>query len=277
MTRHKAQLVAKLLSYRRRNGDDDFKPNEGIEQAIEMAAFGYGVPLPPIDTVETFALLDEIGDSEEPFWQLVRGAKNFFDRHGALPHYGDCPDMEGLPRYFRAIKDIYKANSDADWAEVLADRCITAAIDPEFARRFAANVWRIGAFIYERLPVYLGRRPPTECWDPSEKTKFDQRACVQLLFVAARQFAEEHGRSPGKADSEEVLRRIVQLGAPEGIAPDFANEFCRYDATVLPSVVASLAAIMAGEVTKLIIGQAKPARASSSMTHCTESWSSRLE
>jgi amyloid beta precursor protein binding protein 1 len=224
-----------------------------------MAAFCYGAPVPPIDALDTFTLLDAVGGSDEPFWQLVRAAKNFFDRHGVLPHYGDCPDMEALPRYFRALKDIYKAKADADWAEVMADRCITAKIDPEFAARFAANVWRIGAVIYERLPVYLERRPPEQCWDPDEKTRFDQRACVQLLFVAARHFAKERGRSPGKADSEEMCRRIVQLGAPESIAADFAAEFCRYDATVLPSVVASLASIMAGEVTKLIIGQAKPA------------------
>jgi hypothetical protein len=264
---HRGALQMKIESYRRPKpnpepGTFPFEPAECIDEAIDKIALGYGRPYPPPNPVELFALIDAgavPADTADPFWQLARATNNFFKRHGVLPHYGDCPDCEALPEYFRRQKEVYRAKREADWAEVLADPCITVPIDPDFAKRFADNVWAISGFVYERIGAYLERRP-SPCWDPSDLDAANAVACVQLLFIAARRFLAQRGRSPGVGDEAEIEALILELGAPADKAPAFAHEFCRYNGSVLPSVVASLAAVLAGEVTKLIIRQAIPAK-----------------
>jgi hypothetical protein len=72
----------------------------------------------------------------------------------------------------------------------------------------------------------------------------------------------EEGKEPGNTpqDVAEITAELAELGAAEDRREKFAIEFCRYNGTVLPSVVASFAAVLAGEVTKLIIRLALPAK-----------------
>jgi hypothetical protein len=170
--------------------------------------------------------------------------------------------MDAVTSWYREIRRVYKAKSAADLAEMLADRDAVpdpSAIDPEFAERFIANIWRIGAVAYERLPVYLEKPPPTS--NIFGTSGFNERVCVQAIFIAARHFLAKHGRNPGNTEEDraEITAEIVSLGAPAEDAPKFVQEFCRYNGTVLPSVVASFAAVLAAEVTKLIIQQGAPA------------------
>ena len=231
-----------------------------IDDALDNIASAFGTPFPPPDTMECFRVLKESvpEDNKEPFWRLVRGAYHFFEKHGVLPHYGQCPDMETLPEYYREHKRIYQGKSQADWEEVLAE--VGNDIDPEYVQRFAKNIWRIGGVAYKPIGEYLEKKPPTEYWDDNTRTRFNQISCVQLLFIAARHFLAKHGRNPGNTESDrkELLDEILSMGADATEAPKFTEEFCRYNGTTLPSVVATLTAVLAEEATKLIIQQVTP-------------------
>jgi hypothetical protein len=267
--RQRAQLAQKIDSYRRPNPDAGpgafpFKPAECIDEALGQIALAYGRYFIPPNPQEVFRLFDDgivPADTVDPFWQLARATYNFTKKHGVLPHYGDCPDCEALPEYFRQQKAVYRAKSAADWEEVLADPSITVSLDPDFVKRFRANVCGLNGFVYDRIGTYLEKKP-LECFDPSDLDAANDVACVQLLFIAARTFRAQKGRDPQntKEDVAELTKQLVELGAPQDRREKFAIEFCRYNGTVLPSVVASFAAVLAGEVTKLIIHQAVPAK-----------------
>ena len=264
---HRKQLIEVIQSMRRKKKnvseiEDPYLDEASFDEAIENIALAYGSAFPPPETLDCFGVLTASvpEDNKEPFWRLTRAVYHFYQKHGALPHYGQCPDMETLPEYYRAHKDVYAKKSKADWEEVVAEA--GSDIDPEYVQRYAKNVWRIGAVAYEPIAAYLEKRPPSEYWDDSTRTSFNQISCVQLLFIAARAFLAKHNRIPTNTeeDKAEILAQLLEMGADKEEAPKFAAEFCRFKGAVLPSVVASLAAVLAEEVTKLFIQQATPAR-----------------
>jgi amyloid beta precursor protein binding protein 1 len=269
---HRNALLNKLKSWRRSRPNDEgvmqLIVEAGFDEAEEKVLSAWGSPYVSTDTTDCFSLLESHvpASNNEPFWQLVRASKNFLDRHGVLPHYGGCPDMESTPALFKRIKDIYKAKSAADTAELLADPAITTPIDPEYAELFVKNVWRIGAVPYERIGYYLELKKElpddAEWWEPSDRTTFDRLAIVRYLFIAARHFLAKTGRIAGteSGDEADILQEVVALGGNPEIAPAFVKEFVKYKGSVLPSVVGSLAAILAAEATKLIIQQAGPTK-----------------
>ena len=264
---HRQQLIDIVTSMRRKKQNASeiewpYLEEEAFDEAIQRIALAYGSAFPPPETMDCFSVLTESvpEDNKEPFWRLTRAVHNFYTKHGVLPHYGGCPDLETSPEYYRQLRDLYAKKSKADWDEVVAEA--GSDIDPEYVARYAKNVWRIGAVAYKPITEYLEQKPPAEYWDDSTREQFNRISCVQLLFIAARAFLAKHGRNPtdSEEDKAEILAAILEMGADKEEAPKFAEEFCRFKGSSLPSVVATLAAVLAEEATKLIIKQATPAR-----------------
>jgi hypothetical protein len=270
---HRQAIVEAIESFRRKKpvtGEAEmgtpgspFIEAECMDEATNSCSLAFGNVAVPLCPLECFSVMDESvpPDCDEPFWKLLRATKKFYERHSVLPHYGDCPDMEAHPDFFRRQREIYREFSKKNWEEVLAD--VPGEIDPKYVARFAKNVWRVGAVAYQPLPFYLDKRPVTEYWDDSSRDNFNRYSCVQVLFIAARKFLQRTGRNPGIAEEDQkaMLDDILEMGAKKIAASEaetLTAEFCRMNGTVLPSVVASLAAIVAEEATKLIIRQAKP-------------------
>jgi amyloid beta precursor protein binding protein 1 len=265
-SQHKPALLAKLSSWRRSRPDPETgEPKEiteaGFDDATDNLLMAYGFPPSFSDTTECLAVVDSIPASNtDPFWQLARATKAFVAKHGTIPHYGGCPDMNATPALFKQLKDLYREKSSADLAELLADPAIVTPIDPQFAARFIRNVWRIAAFRFERIGVYLERpKPPNPeqlgDWNVGEYSAYARLGVARAMFIAARRFLGAHGRNPALADKEELLQMVVDIGPEWKEAPGLAEEFLRVDGHVLPSVVAALAAVLARQVSRLLIHQ----------------------
>lgn len=260
---HRNLLEAKIESFRRlkehlnSEAEDPYEPADCIEEARDHLMFAYGDVQVPLDTLEAFKVSEKIGDVDEPFWRLVRGTKKFFDKHGVLPHYGDVEDMEAHPDYFRQLKAIYQNKSKKDWEEVLT--YVGNDIDPEYVQRFAHNVWRIGGVKF--IPISETINKATN-WDFVYDENGKNHAATHSLFIALHQFIQKYNHPPMNNDEDKTnLFNLMKATVPEchqEYAQKFAQEFARFNATYLPSVVATLSAILAEEVTKILIQQAKP-------------------
>ena len=274
-SKNQMEIRAKIDSLRRMKKDpppnvDPFMDEPGFDEAHDNILFLYGKPKIPILTQECFAVSDQIGDVDEPFWHLVRATKRFYEKHGALPHYGGCPDMESSPTQYRGLKEVYAKKSDKDWEEVKEDlKSRNIEIDPIIFERFRKNVWKIGGIKYQPLSESIKKTP-------NENGIYDDAslrlAIVQDLFIATRNFLEKHNRSPTNTEEDcgLLLKEFdeVQTLSDECFLKEqfnkervlFVNEFCRYKGQQLPSVVATLSAMLAQEVTKIIIQQANPVK-----------------
>ena len=80
------------------------------------------------------------------------------------------------------------------------------------------------------------------------------------MFVAARKFRTENGREPKIDDFPEFINimKSFNFDVDQHTLEDFVHEFLRFNGAVLPSVAATIAAIAAQEITKVIIMQATP-------------------
>jgi amyloid beta precursor protein binding protein 1 len=263
---HCAALTEKLNQWRRcrediHTGELKQLDEAGFDDAIEEILAAYGSPPLFSDTMDCLAVLDSIpATNVDPFWQLVRATKSFVDKHGVIPHYGGCRDMNATSALFKQLKDIYQEKSRQDLAELLADPAIVTPIDAQFAARFIRDVWRIGAMPFERIGVYLERpKPenpePLEDWNVEEYAAYARLGVARALFIAARRFRGANGRDPVLSDKAAILEQVKAIGPEWKEAPELTEEFLRVNGNVLPSVVASLAAVLAGEVSRLIIHQ----------------------
>jgi amyloid beta precursor protein binding protein 1 len=263
---HRSALTGALNGWRRSRPDvntGELKQNEeaGFDDAIDEILSAYGSPPSFSDTLDCLSVLDQIPpDNVDPFWQLVRATKHFVDRHGVIPHYGGCPDMNATTELFNRLKSIYREKSAQDLAELLADPAIVTPIDPAYAARFVKNVWRIGAIPFERIGKYLEQPKPQnpeelEEWNVTEYTAYARLGVVRALFIAARRFLGANGRNPTLADKAAILEAVNAIGPQWKEAPELTEEFLRVNGNVLPSVVGSFAAVLAGEVSRLIIHQ----------------------
>ena len=255
-----SSLLRKEIESMERNDIDEtqglINKEECFEEALDNIPQAFNEEI-PILTKDCFEFSDSIGEFDEPFWQLVRSTQRFYNKHGVIPHYGGCPDMETTPAFYQKQKSIYIEKSKKDWLEIaedLKERNIT--IDETIFERFKKNVWRIGGVKYLPIRESILLKPDFESiYDDSSK----YLAIVQLLFIGSREFIEKYNRFPVNTDEDKqvMIEMVKNLGAPnEKITEMFVEEFCRTKGDILPSVVASFSAILAEEITKIIIHQA---------------------
>ncbi|OHT15161.1 ThiF family protein [Tritrichomonas foetus] len=274
-SKNSVDVRAKIDSFRRLKKDpepnaDPFMDEPGIDEAHDNIFLIYGKPRLPLLAEECFMVSDMIGEVDEPFWQLVRATQRFYKKYAALPHYGGCPDMEASSAQYRKLKHVYLEKSEKDWAEISEDlKSRNVQIDEETFDRFRRNVWKIGGIQYKPLKETLEKLPDEYCLYDDASIRL---GIVQHLFIAVRRFIENNNRPPSNteedfsfllAEIEKLKDKNVEQQLPEQFIIErekFVREFCRYKGEVLPSVVASFAAMLAQEITKLIIKQANPVK-----------------
>lgn len=254
--------------------EDPFMQEAGFDEAQDNISLLYGKPSIPIEVSDYFQLLqdnDSIYKEGEGilFWELMFATLRFYEKHKVLPHYGGCPDMEATSDLFRKQKNIYKEKSDEDWAEISEDlksRGIDTDSNKEIFERFKKNVWRAGGVVYQPIKEQITKLPNQNFLYDDESIKL---AIVQDLFIAARNFYEKNNRVPINTTEDvqnllkemEDLKEIINEDIKEQFIKErelYVKEFCRYKGEAFPSVAATFAAMLAQEVTKLIIKQANP-------------------
>lgn len=255
--------------------EDPYLPEVCFDEAQENITLIYGEPRVPILVNDFFQLLEDKSIYEKGknilFWELLFATKRFYDKHGALPHYGGCPDMEASSELYRKQKNVYRERAKKDWMEIAED-LKSNGIDPdkdlETFDRFSKNVWRVGGILYQPFKEQIVRLPNQFMLYDSTSIRL---GIVQDLFIAARNFLEANDRVPTntKEDYEKLMEEMEKLKEEDKAdipfpdefldeRPKYVLEFCRYKGEVFPSVVATFAAMLAQEVTKLIIKQANP-------------------
>lgn len=213
-------------------------------------------PITPTATLDVFAMLPEIGDVQTPFWQIVRACKTFYDRHGVIPHYGGCPDIETSTAYYQQMRNIYQKKGEADKEEIrsiLREQGVTN-IDEVILSRLLKNVWRISAINYKPIETYLLQTPKPGANEYAISS-------VQVCLLALRSFVEKHDRQPNESDNQEIEQIANELSGGNVDQAELSNYLKQLFVSkgeVLPSVVATISAIAAQEVTKIIIQQSQP-------------------
>ena len=232
----------------------EFDPNDELETISQAKAHSmYGcdpLGLPP-NITQCFDKCDSMPD--EPFWQVVRAARDMYKEDGVPPHYGGLPDIECGSLEFQKLQQIYKQKGEED-AKRLIEKCPN--VDPEFVKKYAKFSWKSIGMVYPPLKESLNT---TYQGYPYEPKNFAVQI-LQSVFIASRVFVGKHNRVPTIGDEEELfaLTKEQKPGENTDLIKKYIQEFCRFKGELLPSVAASLAAISAQELTKVIIRQATP-------------------
>lgn len=208
----------------------------------------------PMNIEECKSVIENIGEVKEPFWEMFRAVERFYDKHGVIPHYGGCPDMDTTSEFYNQIRAIYKRKSDEDWKEVrkdLEEHGVT--VDDKLLDRFRRCILSINGLQFSPVSESIDKFSLSSY---SEETSYLNT--VQLLFVVARQFYDEKGEPPRKDNKDKMLEMMCEKGADRSKVEKFVEEFCRYEGGIIPSVAGSFAAVLAEEITKIIIHQVCP-------------------
>lgn len=85
---------------------------------------------------------------------------------------------------------------------------------------------------------------------------------LSYLFIAARKFRDKFERDPvdKPEDVEFLINEITNLGSKSGQIQEFATYLCRFEGLPIPSVVGTFGAMVAQEVTKIIIHKPTPVK-----------------
>ncbi|KAH0794434.1 ThiF family protein [Histomonas meleagridis] len=226
---------------------------ECFKEALSKVMFILIPPTLPDNLPDCFSLSDKIGEVKSPFWEMIRATQRFYKKHGVIPHYGGCPDMETSFKWYQQLKEIYIHKSEEDWKEIREDlKSNGCEIDETIFERFKHNIYSVGGIEFKTIEEQIDAK------SPNNKSPL---AIVQMLFIAARQFLEKEGRTPKKGDEAKLLELMKEIGAKDdnNELTKYVEEFCRYNGDVIPSVAGSFAAVLAEEVTKIIIRQLPPA------------------
>lgn len=217
--------------------------------------FNYTKPAIPPNVQEVFKISDEHPDIKKPFWELVRATKRFCEAHNALPHYGGCPDLDTSTGIYLHLKKLYENKSAKDWQEIRDDLAKhNEKVDEKVLTRFLKSVFRIGYLDYKPISDTINFIPP-------QYMNQDATVTVACLFVALRNFYEKNKREPEntKEDQEALVAEIKQLGGEnDEEITNYVKEFSISKNHVIPSVAATIGAMFAEEVTKIVIHQARP-------------------
>ena len=232
----------------------DFDPQDELavidDAKAHIISASDPIGLPP-NMTQCFDKCDNMPD--EPFWKVVRAARDMWKEEGIPPHYGGCPDIECGSKQFQEIKDIYRLKGEED-AKRLCEK--VPDVDPEFVKHYSKTAWRSVGMVYK--PISELTMLPYNGY-PFEKNEFAIQI-LQGLFVASRVFVGKHNRVPTLGDEAELLAlaKEQKTGDNTELLEKYVQEFCRFKGELLPSVAATLAAIAAQELTKVIIKQATP-------------------
>ena len=213
----------------------------------------------PLNTKDVFQIANKHSENKEPFWEIARAASRFTQTHKILPHYGGCPDLETSSEIYLKLKQIYAEKSKEDWDEIRKDLAEhNANVDEKTLAHFAKNILRIDAVDYH---------PLSHCINfVSSSNNENGDVTVQCLFVAVRNFYEKNNRQPQntKEDQDALIAEIKQLGSKyvgdDEVVADYVKEYTSAKGHIIPSVAATIGAIFAQEVTKIVIHQAKPVK-----------------
>ena len=127
-------------------------------------------------------------------------------------------------------------------------------IDEVILSRLLKNVWRISAINYKPIETYLLQRPKPDANEYAISS-------VQVCLLALRSFVEKHDRQPNESDNQEIEQIANELSGGNVDQTELSNYLKQLFVSkgeVLPSVVATISAIAAQEVTKIIIQQSQP-------------------
>ena len=231
-----------------------FDPNDELEtisQAISNSMYGCDpIGLPP-NLTQCFDKCDSMPD--EPFWKVVRAARDMYKEEGVPPHYGGIPDIECGSNEFQKLQEIYKHKGEED-AKRLVERC--PDVDPEFVKKYAKYSWKSIGMVYQSVNESINTKYQGYPYEP----KNFAIQILQSIFIASRVFVGKHNRVPTIGDEDEMFN-LTKDQIPDAnmdLVKKYIAEFCRFKGELLPSVAATLAAISAQEITKVIIRQATP-------------------
>ena len=222
----------------------------------------YNVPLAidsedlPITVQRIFSLEPESIQQEDHFWRLVHASHEFYNKHGIIPLCGKIPDMESSSAIFNKLKAIFKNKSAQDIEDIAS---LVPDIDKSEVERFVKSIGSLTAYNYPPIKESIERVGDLSYEYEKENL---YKNITRNLFVASRAFKEKTGKDPVLADKDKFIECLRELGTPEGDGDleKFAAEFVRFNGQILPSVAASLAAIAAQEITKVIIMKATPCK-----------------
>lgn len=240
----------------------DVNPLEPIPSILEAKAKigDYLRDRTPENPLKVFQISEEHPEVNTPFWRMARATSRFYKAHGVLPHYGGCPDLETSTKNYLHIKKIYEEKSKKDWEEIrndLAQR--NEQVSEGVFSNFLKNVYRVDAVEYKPIADSLNFLSPIM---PATNAVLT----VQVLFTAIRNFYEKNNRQPEdtQADQNELVEEMKKIAngriKNETEIVDYVKEFSLSKNHIVPSVAATIGAIFAAEVTKIVIHQAKPVK-----------------
>lgn len=231
----------------------DADKENSIDTAYENSVLALNEYLPP-NTESSFSIVDDFPEND-PFWRLVRSAKAFYQKHGAMPHSGEIPDVETTPDLYATLKKLYREKSNEDWQEVFQGMY---DIPEDFKNRFKKNIWRIKGKKYPPLKESLKQISAENDFIHDQETN-DSLNAIQNVFISSRMFFTKSGKVPKLSDIDEIKTILKEIGAPQNESLNQVTEhILQFQGAALPSVVSTISAFAAEEVTKAIIRQQIP-------------------
>jgi amyloid beta precursor protein binding protein 1 len=230
---------------------DNGRDLEVIEETMgDNTAYGCErLSLPP-NMQKCFDICDEFPE-DDIFCRVVRAARDMYKEQGVPPHYGGLPDINCSSEEYQRIKRIYREKGEEDTNYLISK---LPDIDPEFIRQYVKNSWRSIGMKYKPIKELISI--PNKGFVYDENTKSAQH--TQSVFIASRLFVQKNNRVPSIGDEKEMVQLSKENGAEDPGIEKVVEEFCRFKGTILPSVTATLSAIAAQEITKVIIKKATP-------------------
>lgn len=194
----------------------------------------------PIQTQSVFSIESQF-PLDDPFWRVVREIKKFSEANGRLPLYHSIPDIDCDSIPYQVVTRIFSEQSQKEWGEIKSK---LPDVDPDFISTIAKNVYNLSGHAYE----------------PISKIKDEKKSLLSYLFIAVRHFVDQKGRDPTdtKDDIQALISEIKTLGSTSPLIEDFVTYLCRFEGLAIPSVAGTFGAIVAQEITKLIIHKPTP-------------------
>lgn len=183
---------------------------------------------------------------DEDFWKVIKAARTFTEREGVPPHDGVLEDMECSTEVFKAMRAVYQAKFEAD-NSALRELC--PDVDPALVTRIQKCLFRCGGISYPSVASQV-----EECGQPMGLPQIKNAIAVRSLFAGLRRFKEENGREATLEDKDE-LEKVTPVCE---LRSEYVREGARFAGNILPSIAATMAAVAAQEITKIIIRKATP-------------------
>ena len=242
-------MMALLRSMGHPDENDLLETN--VEEAIDKARLALVHPMVPINLREAFETVDKFPE-DDPFWKVIRAAKKFTEETGNIPHYGGISDFASSSSNFAELRRLYKEKCEQDWATIKAQN---PDLNDKVIEKVKHVIWKCSGVLYPPIKDLINAKNELIYDDNTRRA-----AQTQLLFIAAREFYNHHNHYPTGDSVDEMMSIMKSLNAPEEELHSFVVDFCRFDGNLLPSVAATLGALAAQEITKIIVKKMHPVR-----------------